>query len=51
VPVATKDYPSAARRPLNSVLDCSRIFQVFKIQQPDWRVKVPAVLAAMMTRM
>jgi dTDP-4-dehydrorhamnose reductase len=50
VPVATRDYPSAARRPLNSVLDCSRIFQVFKIRQPDWRVRVPAVLAAMMTR-
>jgi dTDP-4-dehydrorhamnose reductase len=48
VPVATNDYPSPARRPLNSVLDCSRIFRVFKIRQPDWRVGLPGVLDAMM---
>ena len=34
-PIATKDYPRPARRPMNSVLDCSRILRVFGIRQPD----------------
>jgi dTDP-4-dehydrorhamnose reductase len=40
LPVATTDYPTPARRPANSVLDCSRIFRIFGIRQPDWRVTV-----------
>ena len=31
VPIATSDYPAAARRPANSVLDCRRIERVFGI--------------------
>jgi len=38
LPTATKDYPKPARRPLNSVLDCSRIRRVFGIRQPDFRI-------------
>jgi dTDP-4-dehydrorhamnose reductase len=38
LPVATVDYPTPACRPANSVLDCGRIFQVFGIRQPDWRI-------------
>lgn len=44
LPIATKDFPRPARRPLNSVLDCSRIFQVFGITQPDWRPALRDVL-------
>src|ERR1700730_10264871 len=36
-PIATKGDPMPARRPLNSVLDCSRVLQAFAIKQPDWR--------------
>jgi dTDP-4-dehydrorhamnose reductase len=43
-PIATTDYPRPARRPLNSVLDCSRISDVFGIEQPDWRVALHRVL-------
>jgi dTDP-4-dehydrorhamnose reductase len=43
-PIATADYPRPARRPLNSVLDCSRISDVFGIAQPDWRVALGQVL-------
>jgi dTDP-4-dehydrorhamnose reductase len=46
-PVATKDYPRLARRPLNSVLDCSRISRVFGIKQPDWRAALGNVLEAL----
>ena len=44
LPIATMDYPRPARRPLNSVLDCSRISDVFGIEQPDWRVGLGQVL-------
>jgi len=44
LPIATQDYPLPARRPSNSVLDCSRIYSVFGIVQPDWRVALRNVL-------
>ena len=43
-PIATTDFPRSARRPLNSVLDCSRIFRAFGLEQPDWRVALGNVL-------
>nr|WP_240953448.1 dTDP-4-dehydrorhamnose reductase [Sneathiella chinensis] len=36
-PIPTRDYPTPAKRPANSVLACGRIADVFGIQQPDWR--------------
>jgi dTDP-4-dehydrorhamnose reductase len=47
LPIKTKDYPRPARRPLNSVLDCSRIFRVFGISQPVWRAELCDVLKAL----
>jgi dTDP-4-dehydrorhamnose reductase len=43
LPIATKEYPTPARRPRYSVLDCSRIARVFGIQQPDWRMSLQKV--------
>ncbi len=37
VAITTDDYPTAARRPRNSVLDCSKICEHFGVEQPDWR--------------
>lgn len=37
VAITTKDYPTAARRPRNSVLDCTKICKRFCLEQPDWR--------------
>lgn len=39
-PIPTSDYPTPAKRPANSVLDCSKIAHVFGIAQPDWRNQV-----------
>ena len=35
VPISSAEYPSAARRPQNSVLDCSRLEALCAL--PDWR--------------
>ncbi len=43
--IATADYPTPARRPLNSRLDCSRIMADFGISRPDWRIGLDQVLA------
>ena len=37
VAITTDDYPTAARRPRNSVLDCTKICKRFGLEQPDWR--------------
>lgn len=36
-PIPTTSYPTPARRPANSVLDCQKINSAFGIPQPDWR--------------
>jgi len=38
--IATADYPTPARRPANSRLDCTRLETVFAIRLPDWRVSL-----------
>lgn len=45
--IPTADYPTPARRPANSRLDCSTLQQVFGIARPDWRQGLAAVLAAL----
>ena len=45
-PIATRDYPTPARRPRNSRLDCTKIGRVFGIGQPDWRAALSRVLGA-----
>ena len=44
IPIPTKEYRSAAARPLNSVLDCTKIGRAFSIGQPDWRNALDRVL-------
>lgn len=36
VPISSAEYPVAARRPLNSRLDCRRLERDFGLQMPDW---------------
>jgi dTDP-4-dehydrorhamnose reductase len=38
--IATADYPTPARRPANSRLDCGRLDAMFGIRLPDWRDSV-----------
>lgn len=43
--IGTADYPTPARRPANSRLDCSAIARDFGISRPDWRKGLADVLA------
>lgn len=45
--IATAAYPTPARRPANSRLDCSATESVFGIKQPDWQDGLDAVLQAL----
>lgn len=36
VPIATADYPTPARRPANSRLDCNKLNHVYGVGQPHW---------------
>lgn len=45
--IATADWPTPARRPANSALDCRRIAAVFGVAQPDWRAAVARAVAAL----
>lgn len=42
--ISTADYPTPARRPANSLLDCSATKSTFGIARPDWRAGLTAVL-------
>jgi dTDP-4-dehydrorhamnose reductase len=45
-PIPTADYPTPARRPAWSVLDCGKLERVFGLRLPDWRTALRLALAA-----
>jgi dTDP-4-dehydrorhamnose reductase len=45
VPIPTRDYPTPAARPANSVLDCARIESAFGIVPRSWRDGLNETLA------
>lgn len=44
-PIPTTEYPTPARRPLNSRLDTARLQQVFGLRLPEWHHGVRRMLA------
>lgn len=44
VPIPSVEYPVPARRPPNSRLNCSKIFDVFGVRIADWRVSLSCLL-------
>lgn len=44
VPILTKDWPTPAARPANSVLDCTRLHDAYGIAQPSWRAGLSDIL-------
>jgi dTDP-4-dehydrorhamnose reductase len=48
-PIGTADYPTPARRPANSRLDCSTLTRDFGINPPDWRPALDQVVKELTT--
>lgn len=44
--ISTMDYPTPARRPAFTVLDCSKIRRDYGISQPDWKSDLTRTVAA-----
>lgn len=43
-PIETRDYPTPARRPSNSVMDTGRLRETFGIRLPDWEDSLGLVM-------
>jgi dTDP-4-dehydrorhamnose reductase len=43
--IATAEYPTPAKRPANSRLDCSKLQRTFHWRMPEWRQSLRAVIA------
>ena len=42
--IPTTAYPTPAKRPLNSRLDCSAFADAFRVHRPDWRKDLKAIV-------
>ncbi len=41
--VLTENYPTPARRPFNSRMDCTTTQETFGLTRPDWRIGLRAI--------
>jgi dTDP-4-dehydrorhamnose reductase len=48
--ITTVQYPTPARRPMNSVLDCRKIRQTFGIAAPSWHASLDNVIRELLDR-
>lgn len=48
-PITTAEYPTAAKRPVYSVLDCTQFENNFKINRPRWQTGLKDVIQALST--
>jgi dTDP-4-dehydrorhamnose reductase len=48
-PIPTRDYPTPARRPANSRLDCAKLGATHGVHLPTWRAPIAACVAAVLT--
>lgn len=49
VPIASSEYPTAAPRPLDARLDCTRVRERFALHLPDWQEGMKLVLDELAT--
>lgn len=47
IPIPTRDYPTPAQRPANSLLSNDKLLRTFRIRLPDWRLQLRALLRKM----
>jgi dTDP-4-dehydrorhamnose reductase len=46
-PITTADWPTPAKRPADSRLDCEKLRRVFSVTLPDWRASLPGIVTAL----
>ena len=49
VPIPTTDYRTPARRPMYSVLNCTKIEQTFELKRPLWQLSLAKVIDKLLT--
>ncbi len=49
-PITTADYPTPAKRPADSRLDCGKLERVFGLRQPPWRQSLAQIVTLLMPR-
>jgi len=47
-PIATTDWPTPAKRPADSRLDCGKLARSFGVTLPDWRTSLPGIVRDLM---
>jgi dTDP-4-dehydrorhamnose reductase len=45
VAIASREWPTRAARPANSVLDCAAVAEAYGLARPDWRPALDGVVA------
>jgi len=48
-PIRSEEWPTPARRPLNSRLDCTKASKLWGLERPDWKEAVATCLKAIQT--
>jgi len=49
-PITTAEFPTPAKRPADSRLDCSKLERVFALRQPPWQSSLAGVVDALLAR-
>ena len=47
--ITTADYPTPAKRPANSRLDCGKLARVYGVALPHWRPSLDACVARLLS--
>ena len=45
IPISTAEFPTPARRPANSRLDCTRLARTFNLRLPEWQTSLAQVMS------
>ncbi|NNM57842.1 sugar nucleotide-binding protein, partial [Acidocella sp.] len=48
-PMTTASWPTPARRPADSRLDCTKLAQVFAVTLPPWRTSLGPIVQQLLT--